>query len=253
MLEDLRGKRVLVTGASTGIGAAVAKGFAGAGSTVAVHFNSSRKEAHAVADAIAAMGGRAVLVAGDLSHTAEVERVVDEAEAALGGLDVLINNAGGMVRRATLAETDDAYLDAVFALNVRSVIHASRNALPYLRASGGSIVNTGSIAARHGGGPGAGQYAAAKAWVQSVTRNMAKEFATDGIRVNAVAPGVIQTPFQDRYSTPDFLESVRRTVPLGRLGTPEDCVAAYLFLASSAAAGFITGQIIEVNGGQLMP
>ena len=253
MFDDLKGKKVLVTGASTGIGAAVAKGFAAAGSLVAVHFNSSGAAARSVADAIAAAGGQAVLVAGDLSHTPEVERVVGEAVAALDGLDVLVNNAGAMIRRATLEEVDDAYLEAVFALNVRSVVHASRVALPHLRSAGGCIVNTGSIAGRHGGGPGAGQYAAAKAWVQSITRNMAKEFAAEGIRVNAVAPGVILTPFHDRFSTPEFLEGLRRSIPMGRLGEPEDCVGAYLFLASSAAAGFVTGQVIEVNGGQLMP
>ncbi|MCB9947633.1 MAG: SDR family oxidoreductase [Rhodospirillaceae bacterium] len=253
MFDDLKGLRVLVTGASTGIGAAVAKGFAAEGCRVAVHYNASADAAKAVVEAIGAAGGDAKSLAGDLSRRGEAERVVADAVTLLGGLDVLVNNAGALVRRAMLEEIDDILIDQVFDLNVRQLTHACRAALPHLRKNAGTIINTGSIAGRHGGGPGAGVYAAAKAWVQSFTRNLAKEFAADGIRVNAVAPGVIYTPFHERFSTPDQLETMRKTIPMGRLGTPEECVGAYLFLASKAAAGYITGQVIEVNGGQLMP
>jgi 3-oxoacyl-[acyl-carrier protein] reductase len=219
-----------------------------------VHYNSSRGPAEGVVAAITAAGGSARSFAADVTASAAVERLVDDVAGAFGRIDVLINNAGGLLKRAPLAELDDALYDQVMDLNVRSVITACRAAVPYLkRAGGGSIINTGSIAARNGGGPGAALYASAKAFVQNVTRNLAKEFATQGIRVNAVAPGVIMTPFHERFSTPDMLESMRKTIPMARLGTPEECVGAYLFLASESLSGYITGQVVEVNGGQLMP
>jgi len=134
------------------------------------------------------------------------------------------------------------------------VVMASQAAVPHLKkAGGGSIINTSSVAARNGGGPGSALYGGAKAFVSNVTRNMARELAPQGIRVNAVAPGVIMTPFHERYSSPELLEQMRRSIPMGRIGKAEDCVGAYLFLASPALSGYITGQTIEVNGGQIMP
>jgi 3-oxoacyl-[acyl-carrier protein] reductase len=115
------------------------------------------------------------------------------------------------------------------------------------------IINTSSIAARSGGGPGSGLYASSKAFVGNLTRGLAKELVEDRIRVNAVAPGVIATPFHERFSTPEQVAAMVATIPMGRAGTAEDCVGAYLFLASEALSGYVTGQVIEVNGGQLMP
>ena len=254
MFDDLKGKRVLITGSSTGIGAAAAIAFGELGARVAVHYNSSRDEAQAVVSAIAANGGEAILVGGDVSRSDEAVRVVDEAARSLGGLDVLINNAGALVKRVPLGQIDDELYDRVLAVNVRSVVMASQAALPHLRAAGGgSIIHTTSVAARNGGGPGALLYASAKAFVSNAVRNMAKDLAGERIRVNGVAPGVIVTPFHERYSTPEMLETMRKTVPMGVLGKPEDCVGAYLFLASDKLAGYVTGQVIEVNGGQLMP
>lgn len=254
MFDDLKGKRVLITGSSTGIGAAAAIAFGELGARVAVHYNSSRDEAQAVVSAIAANGGEAILVGGDVSRSDEAVRVVDEAARSLGGLDVLINNAGALVKRVPLGQIDDELYDRVLDVNVRSVVMASQAALPHLRAAGGgSIIHTTSVAARNGGGPGALLYASAKAFVSNAVRNMAKDLAGERIRVNGVAPGVIVTPFHERYSTPEMLETMRKTVPMGVLGKPEDCVGAYLFLASDKLAGYVTGQVIEVNGGQLMP
>jgi len=125
--------------------------------------------------------------------------------------------------------------------------------VPFLTQARGFVINTTSIAARHGGGPGSTIYAASKGFVSTITRGHAKELVGFGIRVNGVSPGVITTPFHERYSTPEQMETMRSTVPMGRLGTPEECVGAYLFLASESLSGYITGQIIEVNGGQLMP
>lgn len=254
MLDDLRGKRVLITGASTGIGAATAIEFGRLGSHVVVHYNSSEDDARAVVDTIRKAGGKADLLKGDVSVSAEAIRVVNEAAGILGGLDVLINNAGALVQRSPVTDITDELFDRVIDLNVRSVVMASKAAVPHLRkAGGGAIINTSSIAARNGGGPGAGLYASAKAFVSNLTRNMAKEYAADNIRVNAVAPGVIMTPFHQRFSTPEMLEAMRKTIVMGRIGEPQECVGAYVFLASPAMSGYITGQVIEVNGGQLMP
>jgi 3-oxoacyl-[acyl-carrier protein] reductase len=134
------------------------------------------------------------------------------------------------------------------------VVVASQAAIPHLKAAGGGfIINTTSVAARTGAGPGAGLYGSSKAFVHNVTRGMAKELVGFGIRVNAVAPGVIETPFHERYSTPAQMAAMLATVPQGRLGLPADCLGAYLFLASAVLAPYVVGQVIEVNGGQLMP
>jgi 3-oxoacyl-[acyl-carrier protein] reductase len=254
MIDDLRGKRVLVTGSSTGIGAAVARGFARHGARVAVHGHAHRERAEQVAEAIRAAGGEAVVVLGDVTEPGTVERLIEQTAQAFGGLDVLVNNAGGMVARAPLDGSDPALLEQVLALNVRQLVDACRAVLPVFKQQGGGcIVNTGSIAATNGGGVGGGLYAGAKAFVETLTRNLAKEYASHQVRVNAVAPGTILTAFHERHSTPEKLEGQRQGIPMQRLGTPEDCVGAYLFLASNELSGYITGQVIQVNGGQLMP
>lgn len=254
IVPDLAGKSVLITGASTGIGAALAAAFAAQGALVGLHFNSSSTAAEALAAKIAADGGKVTLVKADATKSDEMERAVEETVAAFGRLDGLINNAGGMVARLAYSEMTDAHYDAVMDLNCLSVLAASRAAIPHLKeAGGGFIINTTSIAARNGASNGAGIYGSSKAFIANVTRGMAKELIPFGIRVNAVAPGVITTPFHERYSTAEQMQAALNAIPQGRHGTPEDCVGVYLFLASNLLSPYIIGQEIEVNGGQLMP
>jgi 3-oxoacyl-[acyl-carrier protein] reductase len=251
---DLTGKSVLVTGASTGIGAAAARAFAAAGCRVAIHYNASLNRAEEVAADVRFAGAQAYLIGGDLRTAAKAREVVDEAAAQLGGLDILINNAGGLVRRVPIAEIDDAFFDEVLDLNVRSLVACCSQAVTHMRKAGrGNIVNVTSIAARTGGGPGTAMYASAKGFVSTFTRGLAKELVRDNIRVNAVSPGVIVTPFHERYSTPAMLEAFKASIPMSRLGTAEECAGAFLYLASDAMSSYVTGPILEVNGGQVMP
>jgi 3-oxoacyl-[acyl-carrier protein] reductase len=256
-IPDLKDKAVLITGASTGIGAALALEFAAQGAWVGLHYNASVEAAEALASQIEAAGGRVALIRADVSTGAGARSAVDQAVAAFGRLDGLINNAGGMVRRVSYENATEKDYDEIMDLNARSVLVACAAAIPHLKAAAsndsGFIINTTSIAGRNGAGGGAGLYGSSKSFVHNVTRGMAKELIPFGIRVNGVAPGVITTPFHERYSTEAQMKAMLATVPQGRLGVAEDCAGAYLFLASRALSGYIIGQVIEVNGGQLMP
>ena len=252
---ELRNRCGLVTGGSTGIGAAVARALGQCGVNVAVHCGASRDAAEAVAEDVRASGAEAFVVQCDLARgNGEAAGLVDNVVERFGRLDILVNNAGSILGRVPTSELDMSLYRKIVDLNLTAVFTACQAAIPHFRCFGrGNIINTSSLAARMGGGPGTVAYAAAKAGVSTLTRGLARELAPDNIRVNAVAPGFIRTPLHDRHTAPEVLDRFVETIPMRRLGDPDDCVGAYLFLASERLSGYITGQIIEVNGGLYMP
>ena len=248
--EGLKGKKVLVTGASSGIGEATAVSFSGQGCFVGVHYFRTEDGAAKTLRQVK-KNSDGVLLRADVREESQVKKMVEQFAEAAGGIDILVNNAGTMIKRQTFESGSLEYHDDVYATNVRSVFLVTRSALPYLKKSKGNIINVGSLAGHSGGGAGSGMYSGAKAAVALETISMAKEFGKYGIRVNSVMPGFIETRFHEMFSTPDRYEKVAKRTPLGRNGTAQDVANAILFLASEAAS-FVTGEYIAVNGGLLM-
>ena len=251
MGDEFQGKTALVTGASRGIGAATAIALARAGcKRVYVHYNSSAEGAERTAAEIRQAGAEAMVVAGNLSSEAGIRAFVDMLAGEPNAIDYLVNNAGSLVRRATLAGFTYALFDEVMDLNAKSMFFLTQAVAPRMAARG-AIVNLSSIAARTGGGSGASVYAAAKAAVSALTKGLAKELAPRGIRVNAISPGTVDNDFHARFSTREILAQVAANTPQGRLSTNEEMADAIVFLLSDAARN-IVGQTIEVNGGAYM-
>jgi len=249
---DLTGKVALITGASSGIGAATASAFAELGAKVAIGYHGNRDGAAQVQRRIADAGGKAISIRADMRKSSEIQSMVDEATAQLGSIDILVNNAGSLLRRMTLAELDEATWNEIFNLNLTSAaLCAQAVASSMIERRKGAIINVVSIAGRSGGGPGAGPYSAAKGGLITYTKSLAKELAPYGVRVNAVSPGVIDTPFHEVFSTPEMMRNFVAAIPLGRVGTAMECANVITFLASEAAS-YVVGETIEVNGGQLM-
>lgn len=257
MFNDLKGKRVLITGSTAGMGLATARLFAKYGAKIGLNSHIDAGSQEAVAE-LNALGGEAAFFQADITKSAECEKVVAAFVAKFGGLDVLINNAGGLGGRSNLELIDDAFYDRVMDLNARSVLMMTKYSIPHLRASAKAsgetsvVISTGSIAAREGGGVGAGVYAAAKAWLHDIHRNWVKEFTADKIRFNIVAPGTIDTAFHDG-KTDELRAKIAASIAMGRFGRIEEVAPTFLFFASHACSGYITGQILDVNGGQMAP
>ena len=248
----LLNKVVLITGASSGIGAATAALFGRLGARVALGFHNNERGAGAIRDEIRQSGGTACSIRADVQDPEAIRFLIDETVSMLGPIDILINNAGSLIERAALMKQSVASWDSVINLNLRSIFLMSQivgNAM--VERGTGSIVNIGSIAARNGGGPGSGAYSAAKAGVITLTKSLAKELAPNGIRVNCVNPGVIDTPFHEVFSTPESMRNFAKMIPLGRVGNAMECAKVIVFLGSDAAS-YIVGESIELNGGQLM-
>jgi 3-oxoacyl-[acyl-carrier protein] reductase len=244
----LKDKVAIVTGGGRDIGKSVSLKLAAEGAKVVVNYRSDAEAAQATVAEIEAAGGTAILVQADVTKAGEVARLVEETVKAFGDrVDVLVNVAGGMVARKTLAEMDEAFFDHVMELNLKSTFLVTKAVLPHL-GQGSAIVNLSSLAGRDGGGPGASIYATAKGAIMTFTRGLAKELGPQGIRVNALCPGLIGTSFHDIFSKPEGRKAVAGNTPLRREGHPDEVAAAVAFLASEDAA-FLTGLNMDINGG----
>ncbi len=253
-MHKLLGKRALVTAGAQGIGLAISRRLLAAGCDVFVHYRSSADAARALEAEARTLGRRYAHAAADLTASPDCERIVGDAVTFLGGLDVLVNNAGSLMARRTLAEADDGFWAEVMALNVDSVHRVTRAAAPHLIAAaktggGASIVNLSSLAGRKGGHPGSLVYSTAKGAILTFTRALANELGPRGVRVNAIAPGMILgTSFHNTHTTAESAAATVAGIPLGRGGNADDVARAVVFLAGEYD-GFISGATLDINGG----
>jgi len=242
----------LVTGASTGIGAAAAMTLAERGSCVAVHYRTNEAAASKVVERIGELGGRAFAVQADLAQPESARILIDSVLSRANHIDVLVNNAGSMIDRHKLLETTDEFWHEVMETNLGSVFRITRAVAPsMMERRSGSIINIASVAARNGGSLGIIPYATAKAAVLCMTKGLAKELIHYGIRVNAVNPGVIDTPFHERFTSPEQMKTLVSNIPQGRPGRPSEVALVIAFLASEDASHMV-GETLEVNGGMWM-
>lgn len=240
-------KTVIVTGGGRDIGKSVSKHLAREGAKVVINYRSNREEAERTLAEIEAEGGSGLIHQADVASAQDVAGLVAATVEAFGGIDFVVNLAGGMVARKTLAEMDEAFFDHVMDLNLKSAFLVTKAALPHL-SKGSAIVNVASLAGRDGGGPGASIYATSKGALMTLTRSWAKELGPQGIRVNAVCPGLIGTSFHDIFSKPEGRAATANNTPLRREGHPDEVASAIGFLLSEEAA-FLTGVNLDINGG----
>jgi len=248
----LKDQVALITGASSGIGRASAEAMAREGARVGVNYLKNKSGAEQAVQAIRKAGGEALAIRADVTSAADVQAMVAAVRKQWGRIDILINNAGDLLARRSLPDMTEEYWDQVMALNLKSAFLCVKAVWEEMVArKSGCIVNVTSIAGRNGGGPGAAAYAAAKGGLLTYTKGLAKELAPQGVRVNAIAPGVIATPYHERYSPPELFQKYIQTIPMGRAGTSEEIADVIVFLASPASR-YMAGETVEVNGGQWM-
>jgi 3-oxoacyl-[acyl-carrier protein] reductase len=253
-MSKLLGKRAFVTAGAQGIGRAISEHLLHAGCEVFVHFRSSANSAEMIARTAREIGRRFASGMADLTEAEECDRITAEAAEFLGGIDILINNAGSMLARRSLIESSDNLWAETMSLNLGSVRRVTRAALPHLAAAaqtrgGASIVNLSSLAGRNGGGPGSLAYATAKGALLTLTRGLARELGPEGIRVNALAPGLILgSSFHAKHTPADAQQNIIAGIPLGRPGNVDDVARAAVFLAGEFD-GFINGATLDINGG----
>lgn len=244
----LKNKVAVVTGGARDLGRAISVRMAEEGAKVVVNYFDNKEDADETLVLIKEAGGEAIAVQGDMTKADDVKRLFEESKKAFGPtVHVLANVVGGLVGRKLITEQDEKWYDFLMDVNMRSVFLCTREAVPAM-TEGGSIINFSSLAARDGGGPGASMYATAKAAVMCHTRAMAKELGPQGIRVNALAPGMINTSFHDRFTPAAARENLEKTVPLRRQGTTKDVADLVAFLASEESA-YLTGTNMDINGG----
>jgi 3-oxoacyl-[acyl-carrier protein] reductase len=247
---QFKDKVAIVTGGGRDIGREVSLKLAAAGAKVCVNYANDEASAQQTLERIRAAGGEAIAHRADVSDAAAVAGLVEATQAAFGPrIDVLVNVAGGMVARKSLAEIDEPFFHAVMDLNLKSVFLTTKAVVPHM-GEGAAIVNFASQAGRDGGGPGAAMYATAKAAVMTFSRAMAKELGPRGIRVNSLCCGMIATRFHDEFTKPEVRAAVANATPLRRQGRAEEAADVAVYLASDAAS-FIHGANVDVNGGTL--
>ncbi|MHC1778765.1 MAG: SDR family NAD(P)-dependent oxidoreductase [Bacteroidales bacterium] len=246
----LKEKVAVVTGGARDLGRAVSVKLAQEGAKVVVNYFDNKEDADITVGQITSFGGKAIAVQGDMTKADDVKRLFAECITHFGKeVNILVNVVGGLVGRKPITEQDEAWYNFLMDVNMKSVFLCTREVVP-LMTNGGSIINFSSQAARDGGGPGASMYATAKAAVMCHTRAMAKELGPLGIRVNALAPGMIATSFHDRFTNPAARENLEKTVPLRRQGAASDIADLVTYLASDESS-YITGTNIDINGGAL--
>ena len=246
--SKLAGKVALVTGASKGIGAAIAKHLAAEGASVVVNYASSKEGADQVVSEIEAAGGRAIAIKGNVAAPAEITALVDETVKAFGKIDILVNNAG-IYQFAPLEEITPELFHSQFNINVLGLLLTTKAAAPHFPAEGGSIINISSVVSTLGL-PGGAVYGGTKAAVDAITRSLAKELGSRQIRVNSINPGMVATEGTATAGIDgsEFQNAVIATTPLGRIGAPKDIATAAVFLAS-ADSSWITGETLFISGG----
>jgi NAD(P)-dependent dehydrogenase (short-subunit alcohol dehydrogenase family) len=249
-MADYTKKVVLITGASSGIGQASSKVLAENGFSIIATYNSNQAGAEETKRLVEAAGRECFLIKADVSVKEQVEELVESSINAFGQIDILVNNAGAAIKRSSFLEIDEALWERTYDVNVKSVFLVSQAVLKHMvPRKSGRIINISSVAARLGGPGESVHYASAKGAVNTLTVGIAREFAPYGILVNAIAPGFILTPFQDKYSTQERIDRIVPTIPIGRAGTSEDIAKVVAFLASDSAK-YMMGEIITVSGGR---
>ncbi len=247
---DLRGKIAIVTGAGSGIGKAAAIALARNGAAVVVNYLTNEQGAAETVGEIQEMRRNALSLRADVTKRIDVMRMVAETLDNFGRIDILVNNAGSIVKLMRIDDCTDEVWDQIMDVNMKSVFLCSQAVIPQMKEQrSGRIINISSLAAQFGGRGGSLPYAAAKAAVNSFTKGLASEVGQYSITVNAIAPGIILTPFHDQFSRPDRLQDVINATPLQRAGSPEEVAELIAFL-SSEDAGFITGEVIGIDGGR---
>jgi len=249
---DLTGKVAIITGAASGIGRATAITLAESGAAVTINYRRNENDAELLCKQILSTGGRAITVQADVTRASDVAALIKRATEEFGPVDVLVNNAGSLIERLRILELTEERWDEVMDLNLKSAFLCSRAVVPaMIERKAGAIINLSSIAGRNGGALGSIHYSTAKGGLITFTKGLAKELAPFGVRVNAVSPGVIDTPYHEQFSSPEMMKNYVNAIPLGRVGKPGEVAKVIAFLASDAAS-YLAGETIEINGGMFM-